>query len=545
MGLSCLSFEPMQLENAQRNRVLPCLFPWIILSAFTVFWIVFFAFTSPQPGGTDVFVFRDAGCNWAAGRGLVAASVPHANTVMPMLFASYTPGALILFGLAASLFGCSGWMDTFYNLVLASAACFLLYRCFSLAVASGWQRVTAAVLLGAVLPTGLVVFDSDRPEMPAFCLMVLLLLLWRDAKGATGKTLVLASVGFVFLIHPYAGIAGWLLLAFLLVFSDQDTEPAAWTGRLRVMIAGSALCALIVAAWALAMWWQDPTSLHRFLQHAVGQGTGAGVVLHGASTGHSQSAPLVQNGYAVALRQLFNPAFPVGAAFAVSLLGSAVVVAVYAFRGPGRARRLVECGVLILVLVIFPFAVFPRQANYFGLSRALLLAVLLIGGYPLSRGLRGSMAPLYLMLIAFAFTAPWAALEILQSVDARASYYQEQEQAKRVSAYLEQHGVHNPPLLVDSGHYFLYKPYFSNLYNRSYVERGDATSQFRALVLCYSASRAFSRAQLPWEDALQRDNWRLIDGGEDAVRVTVLGHPVMRRNWSWMCDVYSRQLTGK
>ena len=211
----------------------------------------------------------------------MAASVPHANTVMPALFASYTPGALVLFGLVASLFGCSGWTDTFHNLVLASAACFLLYRCFSLAVASGWQRVTAAVLLGAALPTGLVVFDSDRPEMPAFCLMVLLLLLWRDTKGAAGKTLLLASVGFVFLIHPYAGIAGWLLLAILLVFSDRDTEPAAWTGRLTVVVAGSALYALVVAAWALAMWQQDPTSLHRFLEHAMGQGTGAGVVLQG------------------------------------------------------------------------------------------------------------------------------------------------------------------------------------------------------------------------------------------------------------------------
>ncbi len=537
MGLSYLSVEPMQLKTVKRNRALP----WIILSTFTVFWIVFFVLTSPQPGGTDVFVFRDAGCNWAAGRGLAAASVPHANTVMPMLFASYTPGALILFGLAASLFGCSGWVDTFYNLLLASTACFLLYRCFSLAVAIGWQRITAAFLLGAVLPTGLVVFDSDRPEMPAFCLMVLLLLLWRDTKGATGKTLILASVGFVFLIHPYAGIAGWLLFAFLLVFSDRDTKPTAWTGRLRLIIAGSALYALVVAAWALAMWRQDPTSLHRFLQHALGQGTGVGVVLHGANAGYSQSGPLGHNGYAVALLQLFNPAFPVGAAFAVSLLGSALVVAFYAFRGPDRTRRLLECGVLIFVLVIFPFAVFPAQANYFGLSRALLLAVLLIGGYPLARSLRASLAPFYLILIAFVFTAPWATLEILQSIEARASYYQAQEQAKRVSAYLEQHGVHNPPVLVDSGHYFLYKPYLSNLYNRSYVEQGDATNQFRALVLCYSASRAFSRAQLPWEGALERENWRLIDGGEDAVRVTILGHPVMRRNWSWMCDVYARR----
>src|SRR5450631_558440 len=126
--------------------------PWFILAAFTVCWFSFFALTSSQPGGPDVFVFRDAGCNWAQGRGLTAASVPHANTVNPMLFASYTPGTPLLFGVAASLFGCSASVDTFYNLALAAAAVFLLYGCFSLAVTSGWQRVWAALLLGTLLP---------------------------------------------------------------------------------------------------------------------------------------------------------------------------------------------------------------------------------------------------------------------------------------------------------------------------------------------------------------------------------------------------------
>ena len=49
--------------------------PWFILAAFTIIWFSFFALTSPQPGGPDVFVFRDAGCNWARGGGLVAGSV--------------------------------------------------------------------------------------------------------------------------------------------------------------------------------------------------------------------------------------------------------------------------------------------------------------------------------------------------------------------------------------------------------------------------------------------------------------------------------------
>ncbi len=520
-----------------RNSVIP----WLILSAFVVFWFSFFTLTSPQPAGADVFVFREAGCNWAQGRGLVAASVPHATTVRPMLFASYTPGALLLFGLAASLFGCTGSVDTFYNLALAAAAIFLLYRCFSLGVTSSWQQVCAALLLGAVLPTGMVAFDSDRPEMPALCLLVALLLLWRQTTSVAGRSLLFACVGFVFLIHPFAGIVGWLLLVFLLLFSEHTADPHAWTKRLQVIIAGTALYALVVAAWALSMWQQDHTALHRFLEHAVGQGTGAGVVLHGPKAGNSQSRPEAHNGYAVAFRELFNPAFPAAAALAISLLVSALVVAAHTFRQPDRPRRVAECAILLSVLLIFPFAVFPAQANYFGLSRALLFAVLLIGGFPLASALRGSMAPLYLILVAFISTAPWVGLEMLQNIEARTSYYREQVQATRSLAYFDQRGIHNPALLVDSAHYFVYKPYTPNLYNRSYLEQGDATDRFQGLILCYSSSRAFSRAQLPWDSTLERSNWRLIDGGEDALRVRLFGRPIMRRNWTWMCDVYARQ----
>ena len=509
---------------------------WLILGAFAVLWFCFFAWMPPQPGGPDVFVFRDAGCNWAHGDGLVAASVPHANTVRPMLFASYTPGTLVLFGLAASLFGCAGPVDTFYNLALASAAVFLLYACFSIAVTSRWQRICAALLLGAILPTGMVAFDSDRPEMPAFLLLVAILLLWRHAQSVAVRSLLFAAVGLVFLVHPFAGIVGWLLLAFLLAFREHTRA-----GRLQVLAAGTALYALIVAAWLLAMWSQDHTAIHRFLQHAAGQGTGAGVVLHGAKATGAQSTPVVHNGYAVAFGQLFNPAFPASASLAISLLLSGLVVAAYAFRGPDRARLLLQCAFLVFVLLIFPLAVFPAQTNYLGISRALLLAVLFIGGFPLASAMRGSVVPLALILIGFVCIAPWVGLQMLQSVDARASYDSEQDQAMRVRAFFEQRGIRNPALLVDSGHYFVYKPYFPNLYNRNYLEPGEPTGQYQGLIHCYSGSRAVSRAQLPWDAGLQADEWSLIDGGEQVVRVALFGHPIMRRNWTWMCDVYVRR----
>ena len=288
----------------------------------------------------------------------------------------------------------------------------------------------------------------------------------------------MGCVGLVFLIHPFAGIVGWLLLGFLLVFG----EPRMPTGRLWVMVAGTGLYALIVAAWLLSMYLQDHTAPHRFLEHAAGKSTGAGVVVH--------------NGYGVALRQLFDPAFPASAALAVSLLVAALVVTGYAFRAAARPSLLLQCALLLIVLLIFPFAVFPAQTNYLGLARALLVAVLLIGGFPLAGALRGSAAPFSFILIGFIFLAPWVGLEILQNFEARGSYYHEQEQARRVRTFFAQQGVRNPALLGDAGHYFVYKPYFPDLYNRNYVEPGDATGQVQGLIVCYSGSRAFSRAQL-------------------------------------------------
>jgi hypothetical protein len=537
-GARRLSFALMKPKSGDfwsfKNAV-----PWLILGTFAVFWFSFFALTSPLPGGPDVFVFRDAGCNWAGGNGLVAASVPHSNTSHPLPFATYTPGALLLFGVIASIFGCSGVVDTFYNLAWATIAVFLLYRCFSLTVTNTTQRACAAVLLGAVLPTGMVAFDPDRPEIPAFCVLVTILLLWRRASSATARSLLLGCTGLVFLIHPFAGIAGLLLLAFLLVFGEESSGPG--KGRLQVLLAGSAVYALILAAWVLSMWWQDHTALHRFLQHAAGQGTGAGVVLHGTKAASSSPNAAVQNGYAVAFRRLFDLAFPASAALATGLVGSGMLLAAYAFRGPERRSLLLQCALLLLVLLIFPFAVFPAQTNYLGISRALLLAVLFIGGFPLATALRGTKAPLCLILVAFAVTAPWAGLETLQNVEARASYRSALNQAVRVHLHFEQLGIHNPALLVDSGHYFLYKPYFSNLYNPNYLEPGDSIAPYQGLLLCYSGSRAFSRAQLPPVIGPAADRWNLIDGGENIVRVTLFGHSIMRRNWTWMCDAYERK----
>jgi hypothetical protein len=130
---------------------------------------------------------------------------------------------------------------------------------------------------------------------------------------------------------------------------------------------------------------------------------------------------------------------------------------------------------------------------------------------------------------------------MLQNVESRASYHNEQRQAARVHLWFEQHGAPNPALLVDSGHYFVFKRYFPNLYNPNYLEPGDPIDQYQGRIVCYSGSHAFSRAQLAGIAGPEANRWRLIDGGEDVVRVALLGHSIMRRNWTWMCDAYARR----
>ena len=307
------------------------------------------------------------------------------------------------------------------------------------------------------------------------------------------------------------------------------------------MVAGSGLCALIIAVWVVWMWSQDHTAPHRFLEHAAGRGTGAGVVLHGANAGTSNSGAGVQNGYAVAFRHLFDPAFPASAALAISLLVSGLVVAVYAFfaddRPAASAAPMCAAAFRAADLSLSPF--FPTRLTT---SDSRVRCCWLCSSSGAFRWPARYAGPWRRSLLSWSRSSSWPpglGLGILQSVDARNSYYAEQAQARRVRAFFEQRGIVNPALVVDAGHYFVYKPFFPNLYNRHYLEPGDPTGQYQGMILCYSGSRAFSRAQLPWDDALERQ-WTLIDGGEDAVRVALSGHPVMRRNWTWMCDVYAR-----
>jgi hypothetical protein len=68
----------------------------------------------PSPARTDIFIFKDAGCNLALGLGFNAFSIPRLD-LTPRLFGSYTPGFPLVFGIFSFLFGCTAEANTLFN----------------------------------------------------------------------------------------------------------------------------------------------------------------------------------------------------------------------------------------------------------------------------------------------------------------------------------------------------------------------------------------------------------------------------------------------
>ncbi len=72
---------------------------WGVLAFSLVLWIAFWWVAAPIQAGRDVFVYKDAGCNLALGRGFYSIGLPGTDDLQPHLFASNGPAVPFLFGL--------------------------------------------------------------------------------------------------------------------------------------------------------------------------------------------------------------------------------------------------------------------------------------------------------------------------------------------------------------------------------------------------------------------------------------------------------------
>jgi len=511
--------------------------PFLVLAGFAVFWFAFFAFSSPIFGGTDVFIFRDASCNCASHLGFVTSSAPtHPAYIPPVLFADYTPGALIAFVPAARIFGCTPYAHTYYELLLL-----LLIACFVVAfVPDGeqhrGQRMFAAVLVGITLPVGLFETGIDRPEPVAIILFFALLMFWRRARGVWGRALIAGLAGSLFLVHPYMGIAAYLLFLLMVLRSRE------FTGRLKIVLGSFAVVVASVLAWTMVLDHADPSALHRFMEHALGARSGAGVVLMGGSEAGSHAGFLYS--YLAIFRKYADNSNRLRVIAIAVLLISFAILGLATVRIADGNRRRPAFGTLVAlfgILVLFPAAVFAGQVNYFVASEALLFGTVAVGGYTLSDEIRKGRALILLLAVCAIACLPNLVIQTLRSAETRVSFARAVAQEARVRQALRARGLNEPRILIDAPHYFIYKPDFHYLYDSSYFAPDDSLRDFDALVRCYMTHPAFSRSALSWDKPFNQQDWELVDGDVFPEAITLFGRRLMRNNWSWSCDVYARK----
>jgi hypothetical protein len=511
--------------------------PFVVLAGFVIFWSAFFALNSPNFGNTDTFIFRDAGCNVAAHLGFVSLSVPNdPASIPPVLFADYTPGTPFLFASAACMFGCTPYTDTYFDLLLLSLIAFFLVLYFPNSPEHRKQRVAAAALAGITLPVGLFQTTPDRPEPIALACFFALLLLWKIARSIWLKSVIAGLSGCLFLIHPFVGIVSYMLFLLLLACAGNTF------GRLKIVLVSFAIAVLGVLAWAWVLHHSDATAIHRFIGHAFGERTGVGLALKGGAAEAGQRRML--HSYAKILARYFDNSSRLRAGSVALLLVFFLILGVAAYRSAtARRSNLTVLLALFCILFLFPLVVFPGQANYFAASSALLFAMAAIGGYPFSERMRNGRVIVFLVAAGAIFSLPGLMIRVLNSTESKASFIHARAQESRVKNEFLARGLGQPRLLVDSTHYLLYKPDFPYLYNLGYFRPNDSLEAFDGLVRCYTGTLAFSRPELSWQSPFHPEDWELIDGDAYAAPISLFGHRVQRRNWSWSCDVYARRRT--
>ena len=175
---------------------------------------------APSGAGTDIFIFKDAGCNLALGQGFNTFAIPGSPGLTPHLFSSYAPGFPFVFGLFSIIFGCTAESNTLFKYVVGAVASGLFWGIAHTTMHSRLHKVTAGFLVGLFGPFALVSHDGDRPETLAFCFFVATCLAtWRCKRGGTYISALLA--GITALIHPFAG-----LLAFVVVWASAQARAS-------------------------------------------------------------------------------------------------------------------------------------------------------------------------------------------------------------------------------------------------------------------------------------------------------------------------------
>lgn len=483
---------------------------WLIISVFASFWLILAMFIAPVPGGTDVYVFKDAGCNLALGRGFTSLAMPSLDH---RLYASYTPAYPFLWGVFASAAGCGSYSNLFFDYAIATIGTLFFAALVSGAVP---QRFTvfAAILIGLALPCGMVLTSQDRPE--ALALTGLMSAVFLAHVPRPGRPLAAAFVaGLTVLAHPFAGAVAGLACWALSVASSNSSSLLS-----RAEVARAAkMFSIFLAPLALTVgiyWFADPDAFTRFSSHAFGQHSGAGRVFY-AGYMENLKAAFFASGYNSMLAESSSIfAGIAGAIFAAWLAGA-------------KARS----GWMLLFVIVTAFAVslllFPIQSNYPPLLRGFLPVLAALWPVPLKLQYGRQIAVAVLITLASLPGLPITILGTLVRGQTATLYEKARAEAAEVvgaAAGRRDGRVAVIPVYT----YYLYKSSLVDM-----VDEAPKDAALSARLICYQgqARKAPDKPLAPY--------LHLVGGPSTPYYPSLFGRRLTNGEWGWSCDRYAAQ----
>lgn len=498
---------------------------WSVIAFSLIIWILISWVAAPKQAGTDVFVYRDAGCNLALGRGFHSLGLPGTDDLQSHLFGSNGPAVPFLFGLFALLFGCNGYADTFFELLFAAIATLAVAALIEPAISRQW-KLLGAVLLGLVLPAGLVVTEPDRPDMPSFAIFVFACLLARSERKQLSHLAAPVLAGLCALFFPFGGaicgLAVWAIVitATEVKFGHQRKDLTVVT--LKLISVSLLPIAIVIVFYQVA----DPTAWLRFIGNGFGAQSGVGAVFH--------------NGYSQLFYHAVFSSGPYSISLVLSFLAVAVMVCYFVFKRIYHDFdvREVILAMVIVIMILSPIVFFPKQNNYMAWTRSALLVLLAAGQTRLAiEARRCQMTTVLLAVIAVAIL-PFVGLDALIRIQSKENYDVAKNEVAKYAHAVQEAKIDKliaiPPRL-----YFLYKTNLPHLGDEYLIGAEAKPSDIGGIVACQPGS---SYGEKPTAAYLPP----VVLFALTSTRYTphLLGHRVTRHDdWSWTCDQYLAEPT--
>jgi hypothetical protein len=486
---------------------------WGILVSGLLLWIVISWVAAPRQAGSDVFIYKDAGCNLALGRGFYSLGLPGTDDLQPHLFSSNGPAVPFLFGLFALLFGCNGY-NTFFELLFAAIATLAVAYLMEPAISRQWKLI-CAVLLALVLPAGLVVTEPDRPDMPSFAVFVIACLLARSQRKQLSHFAAPFVAGLCALFFPFGGAICGIAIWTIVITATELNVGHQFKELTLVTLKLIGIFLLPIVAVIIFYQTADPTAWLRFVGNGFGAQSGIGAVIH--------------NGYG----QLFHRAVFNSGLYSISLVFSSLAVAVticnFVTKRIYRHFELREVilALAIVTIILCPIVIFPKENNYMAWTRSALLVLLAASQAPLAIEARRRQLTTLVLVIIGAAVLPFVGLDALKRIQAKAGYEVAVTEVAQFAHTLQEVNI-GKLIAIPSRLYFLYKEKLPQI-----VEHDIATvanpSDIGGVVEC-ELDGSYREPYLP----------PMVLFAHASIRYTphLLGYQVTRQEWGWSCDQY-------